>query len=333
MDFRSDNVTGASPEILAALAEASRGSAGAYGDDDWTRRLETRLADLFETELAVFPVATGSAANSLALAAVSPPWGVIYCHEAAHVQVDECGGPEFFTGGAKLMPLPGADGKLAPQALAQAVWGSGVVHHAQPAGLSITQSTECGTLYRPDEVAALAEVCRQSGLALHMDGARFANALASLGVSPAQMTWQAGVDVLSFGGTKNGCLAAEALLVFKPALAESLAFRRKRAGHLFSKMRFLSAQLLAYLEEDLWLRNARHANAMAQRLAERLQAAGGRLAHPVQANEVFAHLPAEVNRRLRERGLLYHPWPADGPDAYRFVTAFDTPEAALAAVT
>jgi len=329
MDFRSDNVTGASPEVLAALADANAGSAAAYGDDAWTTDLKRRLAQAFETEAAVFPVATGSACNSLALAAMSPPWGVIYCHEAAHVQVDECGGPEFFTGGAKLLPLPGDHAKLTPAVLRQAVWGSGDVHHAQPAGLSITQATECGTVYRPDEVAALAEVCRETGLFLHMDGARFANALVSLGCSPAEITWKAGVDILSFGGTKNGCLAAEALVVFAPSLAESLAFRRKRAGHLFSKMRFLSAQLLAYLTDDLWLANARHANAAAQSLAQRLTTAGARLAYPVEANEVFAHLPAALNTRLRDRGVLYHPWPAAGPDAYRFVAAFDTTQEAL----
>ncbi|GAB5470529.1 MAG: low specificity L-threonine aldolase [Rhodospirillales bacterium] len=322
-DFRSDNVWGASPEILAALSAASAGPAVPYGADDWSQRLEARLAEIFETELQVFPVATGSAANALALAAMSPPWGVVYCHQEAHVQVDECGAPEFFTGGAKLLPLPGEHGKLRPETLEAAVFGSGVVHHPQPAGVTLTQASECGTVYRPDEIAALSTLCRDRGLALHMDGARFANALVGLDATPAEMTWKAGIELLSFGGTKNGCLAAEALVVFKPALAESLGFRRKRAGHLFSKMRFLSAQLLAYLEDDLWLANARRANAAAQALAAALQAAGGKLVHPVEANEVFIELAPDLAQDLGRRGLLFLPWPAAGAEVYRFVTAFN----------
>ncbi len=332
MDFRSDNHAGAAPEILAALAAANEGPAAAYGDDDWTARVQERFSALFETEVQVFPVATGSAANALALSAMSPPWGVIYCHREAHVQVDECGGPEFFTGGAKLLPLEGANGKIAPAALEAAIFGSGVVHHAQPAGVSITQASECGTLYGAHEVMEIAQVCRQAKLGLHMDGARFANALAGLNCRPAEVTWKAGVDLLSFGATKNGCFAAEALVVFRPELAESLAFRRKRAGHLFSKMRFLSAQLLAYLDDDLWLKNARHANAMASRLAEVLQQAGGRLAHPVQANEIFIHLPDDLAESLRQKGAQFYPWPSSGPDAYRFVTAFNTKEETILAL-
>lgn len=329
LDFRSDNVTGAAPEIIQALAEANSGPAAAYGDDAWTQRLEGRFAELFEREVAVFPLATGSAANALALSAISPPWGAVYSHRDAHVQVDECGGPEFFGGGLKLVPLTGDHGKIAAGTLEEAVFGSGVVHHAQPAGASITQATECGTLYRVEEIAAIAEVCRRKGLALHMDGARFSNAMAAMKGAPADMTWRAGVDLLSFGATKNGCIAAEALVVFRPELAESLAFRRKRAGHLFSKMRFLSAQLLAYLEGDLWLKNAGHANAMAARLSEVLTGLGAEMAHPVEANEVFARLPDAVARGLRDKGALFHPWPSSGEGTYRFITAFDTAEESL----
>ncbi len=322
MDFRSDNVWGASPEILAALQEANQGSAGAYGDDAWTRRLTARFAEVFEREVAVFPVATGSAANALALSVMAPPWGAIYCHRDSHVHVDECCGPEFFTGGAKLVPLKGEQGKLQAALLEEAIWGAGDVHHPQPAGITVTQASENGTVYRPEEVGALSAVARAKGLHLHMDGARFANALVGLNASPAEVTWKAGVDLLSFGGTKNGCLSGEALLVFTPDLAETLGFRRKRAGQLFSKMRFLSAQLLAYLEKDLWLANARRANAAAQALSEALQASGAKLAYPTEANEIFVRLPDELNARLRAAGCLYHPWPAAGAGGHRFVTSF-----------
>jgi len=267
MNFRSDNVTGVAPEILAALAAANAGSAAAYGEDAVTKRLAQRFAALFEHAVEVFPVATGTAANALALATLVPSWGVIYCHEAAHIQVDECGAPEFFAGGAKLLPLAGDDAKLRPEVVERAIGGQGVVHHAQPAAISISEATEAGTLYRPEEIAALGALARRHGLALHMDGARFANAVAALGCSPAELSWRAGVDALSFGATKNGALAAEAVIFFDPAKVKGFAYRRKRGGHLLSKMRFLSAQLEAYLADDLWLANARHANAMAARLA------------------------------------------------------------------
>ncbi|MEQ8652724.1 MAG: low specificity L-threonine aldolase [Kiloniellales bacterium] len=322
MDFRSDNVWGASPEILDALAAANSGSAGAYGDDDWTTALEARFAEVFEREVGVFVVGTGSAANGLALSVMAPPWGVVYCHKDAHVEVDECGGPEFFTGGAKLATQDGKDGKLQADALAPAIVGKGFVHAPQPAGISITQASEAGTVYRPAEVRALSELARANGLKLHMDGARFANALVSLETSPAEITWKAGVDLLSFGGTKNGCMAGEALLVFDPDLAETLGFRRKRVGHLFSKMRFFSVQLLAYLEGDLWLKNARRANAAAMALAGELEALGATLAHPTEANEVFAQLPDDLVKRLEAAGFLFYPWPAAGAGGHRFVASF-----------
>jgi threonine aldolase len=325
MNFRSDNVAGIAPEILAAIAAANEGAAASYGADALTARVERRVAELFEHEVAVFPVATGTAANALALATVTPAWGVIYCHEAAHVQIDECGAPEFFAGGAKLLPLPGTDAKLAPATIEAAMIERGVVHHAQPAAVSISQVTEAGTIYTPDEVAALGALARRFGLALHMDGARFANAVAALGCSPAELSWRAGVDVLSFGATKNGALAAEAVVFFDPAKAEGFAYRRKRGGHLFSKMRFLSAQLDAYLADGLWLRHARHANRMAARLSAGLAAVpGASLRHPTEANEIFIDLPEVMIAALEDAGFGFYRWGGAAASCLRLVTAFDT---------
>lgn len=327
-NFASDNTTGASPEILAALTEAmtpqDSGPAMPYGNDPWTERLRARINELFERDCAVYPVATGTAANCLALTTLAPRYGAIYCHREAHINEDECGAPEFFTGGAKLVPLEGDHAKLRPETLAAAVTGAGDIHHVQPAAVSITQATEKGAVYRPEEVSALAEVARSHGLALHMDGARFANALASLGCSPAEITWKAGVDALSFGGTKNGCLAAEAVVLFEPARAAELGYYRKRAGHLFSKGRVLSAQLLAYLENDLWLANAGHANAMAARLAAGLSELGIELLHPVEANEIFAQVPETGREALKAKGHVCYHYPAE--DCVRLVTAFCTEE-------
>ena len=323
MNFASDNVTGVAPEILAALEAANRGAATPYGNDAVTQRLEQRFAEVFEHEVAVFPLATGTAANALALACFAPPWGAIYCHEEAHIATDECGAPEFYTGGAKLVTCPGTNGKLTPQAVEPLITGAGVVHNVQPAVLSITQETEAGTVYRADEIAALSGLARQHGLALHMDGARFANAVVGLDCAPAAITWRAGVDVLSFGATKNGALACEAVVFFDPAKAASFGFRRKRAGHLISKLRFLSAQLEAYLANGLWLRNARHANAMATRLGSGLACLPEtQLLHPIEGNEVFVALPEAVIAALSAAGFGFYRW-GDAP-VLRLVTAFDT---------
>lgn len=326
MDFRSDNTAGFAPEILAALAAANEGPRTSYGEDEQTQRVQAKLQSLFETELAAYFVATGTAANALGLSLLAPPWGTIFCHPDAHIAVDECGAPEFFTGGAKLQPLQGEHGKLDADCLArQLPGGIGVVHHSQPAAVSISQASEAGTCYRPEEIAALARVAHRHGLGVHMDGARFANAVAFLGVRPAELTWRSGVDVLSFGASKNGALAAEAILVFDPARAASLGFRRKRAGHLFSKMRVLAAQLEAYLTDDLWLRHARHANAMAQRLAEGLQGmAHVRLCHPVEANEVFVELPEALIQALYAEGFQFYRWMDDRSTTVRLVTAFNS---------
>lgn len=335
-DFRSDNIAGMAPEILDALAAANTGAAAAYGDDDWSRALDGAFSALFDTDCRVFPVATGTAANALSLAAICPPHGAVYAHRDAHIVVDECNAPEFFTGGAKLMTLPGDSGKIDMAALRAALgmgW-AGVQHHPQPSAVSLTQATESGTVYAPDEVAAIAHLCRDHGLRLHMDGARFANAVAGLNCSPADLTWRAGVDVLSFGATKNGAMAAEAVVFFRPELAEGFLFRRKRAAHLFSKMRFLSAQLLAMLEDGLWLRLARDANARARQLADGLvRLPGIEIVWPVQANEVFVRLPAERAAAMQQQGFLFHPWSWDAAEGvHRFVCAFDKTEADVAAL-
>ncbi len=325
MNFRSDNVTGIAPEIIAAIAAANTGDSPSYGADPITARVTRRFAEIFEHEVAAFPLATGTAANALALATMVPPWGAVYCHEESHVQTDECGAPEFYAGGAKLIGLPGADAKLGPAAVEARMIEQGVVHHAQPAAISISQATEAGTLYTLAEVGALGALARRYGLALHMDGARFANAVAALGCSPAEITWRAGVDVLSFGATKNGALAAEAVIFFDPEKAADFAFRQKRGGHLFSKMRFLSAQLDAYLADGLWLRNAMHANRVAARLAEDLaQIAGACLRYPTQANEVFVELPERAIRALAEAGFGFYRWGGESSRCLRLVAAFDS---------
>jgi len=323
VNFASDNTAGVAPEILDAIRAADEGTARPYGADAVSMRLEARFAEVFEHEVAVLPVATGTAANCLGLAAVTPPWGAIYCHEDAHIATDECGAPEFYTAGAKLITLPGEHGKLAPELVAEKIQGKGVVHNVQPAALSITQETEAGTVYRAAEIAALSAFTRRHGIALHMDGARFANAVAALGCAPAAITWRAGVDVLAFGATKNGAICAEAVVFFDRARAEELGYRRKRAGHLISKMRYIAAQLEAYLKDDLWLRNARHANAMASRLGAGLaRIKGARLVHPVEGNEVFVELPEPVIAALGQAGFGFYRWGAE--PVLRLVASFNT---------
>ena len=332
MHFSSDNATGVAPEIMAALAEANAGPAMAYGNDEITARAEAALADLFECELVAFPVATGTAANALALSVLTPPYGLVYCHRHAHIEEDECGAPELFSGGAKLHLLEGPHARFDADTLAEALAaaGPGVEHHPQPAAVSLTQASEAGTVYSLEETAAIAEVAHGHGLHVHMDGARFANAVVHLGCTPAEASWRAGVDVLSFGATKNGAMAAEAVLFFKPELAADFRYRRKRGGHLFSKMRFLSAQLLAYASADLWRRNAAHANAMAQRLSEGLAALpGAALAHPVEANEIFVSLPEAALAAMAEAGVVFHRWGGPESTTIRLVTAFDTAAAAV----
>lgn len=327
-DLRSDNVHGCSPEIIDAIVRANTGTATSYGNDQTTARVRVRCSEIFETEVEIFPVVTGSAANALAISALTPPWGAVFCHEDAHIHRDECGGPELFSGGAKLIPIAGAEGKLHPGDLQRHIDEvANSKRTAVPACVSITNVTEAGTVYSAAEVRALSEAAK--GLGVHMDGARFANAVVATGASPADLTWRTGVDILSFGATKNGALAAELLVVFRRELAPELALRHHRAGQRLSKMRFLSAQFEAYLHDDLWLRNARHANAMAARLARGLAAAGVEIVRPVGANIVFARFDAEAAAALHAQGFLFSDWPIFGADVYRMVTAFDTDAAAI----
>lgn len=299
MHFASDNWAGAHPKIMAALIRANEGYAPSYGGDALTKRVEAQFAEVFERDVAVFFVATGGAANSLALSQLCPPWGMILAHEESHIQMDECGAPEFFTGGAKLLPIRGFAGKLTPAAVNAALAGFPErPPHGMPArALSLTQATECGTVYPVSEVSALAAAAKAAGLKVHMDGARLANALAALRCSPADLTWKAGVDALSFGATKNGCLIAEAVVFFDPAAAKDFMFRRKRAAQLFSKMRFIAAQFDAYFDGGLWLDMAAHANAMARDLSGGLAAIPGvKVWYPAEANEVFVSFPPGVTQ-------------------------------------
>lgn len=305
MRFFSDNAATACPEVMQALVDANRLDT-AYDGDQFSRRLDAAFSELFETDVSALWVSTGTAANSLALAALCPPHGSIVCHRDAHIQNDECGAPEFYTGGAKLMLAESAGAKLAPgtiEGLLETVRND--VHQVQPAALSITNATEYGLVYTPGEVRALGELCRSRGLGFHIDGARFANAVVQLGCSAADLTWRAGVDALSFGFVKNGGMSAEALIFFDRDLAATTLYRRKRAGHLLSKGRYLAAQLLAMLKDDVWLRNAKAANDGAASLAD---AAGDRLVHPVEANEVFLKASAADAAALRAKGFDFYDW-------------------------
>ena len=334
MNFASDNHYGASAQILAALGAIGTTPDAAYGGDAITARVRAKLCDIFERDVAVYPVINGTTANSLSLATLVPPHGAILCHAEAHIAVDECGAPEFFTHGAKLVPIEGADGKITAASIEQALrhFQKGFVHHVQPMAVSLTQSTELGTVYAPAELNTISAVARSHGMKVHMDGARFANALAGVGCTPAQMTWKNGVDVLSFGATKNGALAAEAVIFFDPADARDFEYRRKKSGHLISKMRFVSAQLEAYLSNDHWLANARHANGLAQRLAQGLsQVDGIEIAHPVSANAVFASMSAAKAQKLRDAGARFYDWgaPKDGRVLARLMLSFATPDDAV----
>jgi threonine aldolase len=317
MRFFSDNAAPAHPKVLEGIAAANRIDT-AYDGDKWSQRLDGAFSDLFATEVRAFWVTTGTAANCLALAALCPPYRGILCHKDAHIEVDEAGGPGFFTGGAKLILLEGEGAKLTPETVAAACNRIRKdVHQVQPAALTITNATEYGLVYQAGEVAALGALAKERGLAFHMDGARLANAIAATGESLADVTWRAGVDALSFGFVKNGGLNAEALVLFKTELADDIAVRRKRAGHLLSKGRYLAAQIHAMLENDLWLENARAANAAAQKLAK---AAPQRLVHPVEANEVFLKVSADEAERLRGQGFDFYDW---GTGEIRLVTSWD----------
>src|ERR1041385_2283355 len=330
MYFASDNTAGIAPEILAAIGRANTGYALGYGNDDWTQRVERRFAQMFERAVAVFLVPTGTGANALALAHLAPPWGAVLCHEGSHIATDECGAPEFFGGGTKLVGLNGDGAKISAatlrDALERGAWGG--PHHVTPAVLSLSQASECGTIYRAAETKELADIAHKHGVAVHMDGARLGNAFGRMNVSPAEATWKAGVDALSFGATKGGAMGAEAVIFFDPARGRDMQSRRKRGGALASKHRFIAAQIEAFLEGDLWMRLARHANAMADALGAGLTKAGCKPMWPVEANEVFAPITTEMDKRLKAAGAMYYPWPTEGLPKdrilVRLVTSFQT---------
>ena len=336
MEFASDNSSGAAPEIMAAVNAVNAGYAPSYGTDPAMDRVRALIRETFEApEAAVYLVATGTTANALSLATHCPPWAAVYAHAEAHVEMDECGAPEFFIGGGKIVRVAGSHGKMTPETLARAIdlTPHGFVHSVQRGVVSLTNTTEAGTVYSPAEIAGLGEVAKRFRLPVHLDGARFANAVVASGATPAEMSWKAGVDIVSFGGTKNGCMGVEAVIIFDPEKAWEFELRRKRAGHLFSKHRYLSAQMGAYLTDGLWLRLAKAANARAAELeAAVLGVPGARLMHPRDANILFAYLPRSVHRRAMGAGAHYYLWPFDqtleGPDdtplSARFVCSWCT---------
>ena len=337
MNFASDNVYGVHPKILDALSAANAATAASYGGDDLTRKSEEKLAEVFGCDLRAFLVTTGTAANGLSLSAITPGYGAIICHAEAHISCDECNSPEHFTGGAKIIGLHAPGGKIVPamveKTLKSFIRGE---HDPKPRGVSLTNATELGTVYSAAEVQAMSDLIRPRGMKLHIDGARFANAVAGLGVTPADLTWKSGVDVMSFGATKNGAMMLEAVVFFDLALAEDFAYRRMRSGQLISKSRYLGAQMLAYLDNDLWLENARRANSLAQKLSHGLRQINTiRIPNPVQANEVFAVMPRSLYDRLLASGAKFYDWMPDSMGSgisedeifTRFVLSFATPEA------
>ncbi len=327
MNFESDNTAPISPLIMQAILNANETSMPAYGQDPITKHARQRFCEIFEREVDVFFTATGTAANCLALTTMTPAYGAIYCHPDSHINVDECGAPEGATAGAKLVPISGDNGKITPEALRRQIERDLAMrpHCAQPAVISLSQCTESGTLYKKDELSEIGKIAKEYGLLVHMDGARFANAVVALGESPAALTWHVGIDVLTLGGTKNGALAAESVVFFNRDLAKNADYVQKRQGQLFSKMRYFSCQFLALFNEDMWLKNALHANHMATRLMEVLERCNGvSLLSPVEANEVFVHMPDTLTTHLRDRGVLFYDWGMPGQKHYRFVCSSHT---------
>jgi threonine aldolase len=327
IDYRSDNTGRAAPQILEALIHANQGTALGYGADQWTATLQQRFSELFETSVRVFPVATGTAANALAVAALGPSWGIVYCSEVAHINTSEANATSFFGGGIKLALVAGEHGKIVADPLAEALAGisPGQLHRGQPIAVSLTQATDLGAVYRLDEIHAIAEVAKRRGLRLHMDGARFANAVARLGCTPAELTWRSGIDIMSFGATKNGGALCDAIVVFSPDLAAGLAVQLRRAGQVWSKMRFASAQLIACVENGLWLEMAGASNKVAARIAAGLRdTPAAQLLAPVEVNEIFLQLPGAVMDALEADGFQFY---RRSKTLARFVCRFDTTEA------
>lgn len=336
MNFASDNWSGVAPQINQALIDHSTGPAAAYGDSDLDMKVKAKFSEIFEKEVAVFLVGTGTIANSLAIASLSKPGGISLCHREAHMIEDECGAPELFSGGGRLVGVEGEFGKFDPVDLKTKIdrFDPSFVHYGQCTAISITQATEAGTIYTLDEISEITKLAASAGLPVHMDGSRFANALVHLDTTPAQMTWKRGVDILSFGGTKNGCWCAEAIVLFNPDMATQMSYMHKRAGQLYSKSRFMAAQYDAYLTDNLWLNLAGHANNMAEKLRVAINNAPGiRLGWATQSNEVFCVMPDNRAQALRNKGASFHPWqapvamqkkPAAGEGLFRFVTSFAT---------
>jgi threonine aldolase len=329
INFASDNTAGVAPKILSSLTIAAKLSAMPYGDDVYTKKLQSLANEIFEREVKIYPVMTGSAANALALATISPPYGVVFCHKQAHIEEDECAAPEFYIGGGKLSLLEGNNAKFTAAGLQEKlVFDSPVpaVHRAQPAAVSITQATELGTIYTIEEISAISEVCKSNNIPLHMDGARIANAIVSLGVAPADVTWRAGVDVLSLGATKNGVFAAEAVVFFDSSKAADFEFRRKRGGHLLSKLRFLSAQLVPYLNSNYWLKLAGNSNSRAKELAKGLKNFSSiSLLFEVQTNMIFIKMPSRIADLLQNENCIFYSWGEnEGMVFARLVTSFNT---------
>lgn len=329
IEFRSDNAAGAAPELVEAIVAANVGSALAYGGDDWTARVHERAAEVFEFPgVQVFPVSSGTAANAIGLSAICPPWGAVLCHDTAHILRSECAATSMFGGGAAMRGVGGDSYKVSPAAVRQAFadtrWGD--PHHSQPSVLSLTSPTDFGSLYTVAEVGELAGIAHEQGLRVHLDGARVANAIAALGCSPAEMTWRAGVDVMSLGAIKNGAVSTDAIVSFNPAASEELVYRVKRAGHVASKMRFQSAQLERYLTDDLWLRLAGTANATMQRLATGLRGLGVSFLAEPDVNMLFARVSPEVSARMAASELYFYEM---GPGVIRLVTSFQTTDAEI----
>ena len=325
-EFRSDNCGRVAPEIIEAISRANHGSAIGYGADDLTLQLNTRLSEIFETQVRVFPIPTGTGANALALASVGTPFGAVFCSPEAHINTSECNAVGFFGSGLKVTPIDGIHGKVCPDSLEKNLHsaGFGQAHKSQPVAVNLVQATDLGAVYSVAEIQRISALAREKNLTVHMDGARFANALAYLGCTPAEMTWKAGVDILSLGVTKNGGLLSDAIVVFNPAVADKINFHLRRGGMIWSKMRFASAQILAYVENDLWLRLAKQSNLAAQQLAAGINnIPGARLIAPVQANELFAEMRAQSLDQLAQHGVLFY---RRGPELARFVCRWETTE-------
>ena len=332
MDFKSGNIVKIHPQILQAIIEANIGVEPSYGNDSYSKKLQHRLSEIFETEVSIYLTSTGTAANSLALSALTPGHGLIYSHVHAHVNSDECGAPNLFSNGAKIIPISGNNCKIDPIELEDHIKSSYSMrpHSSKPSCITVSQATECGTIYHLNELKHLAEIAQKHELAIHMDGARFTNSLVTLNCTPAEATWKSGVDILSFGATKNGAMAAEAVIIFNKKYDYDFDYRQKRAGQLFSKTRFFSCQFLAYLENELWLKNALHANKTALRLSSVFSKNNLKVEYPVEANEVFVRMPSNLASHLYKNNGSFYEWRAPDNNGnnglYRFVTSCFTTE-------